>query len=182
MDVMQIGKEFYCSVCLKKFSKRYNAQRHYQHVHAAHAVSLQGSSKSTDENNPSLGMENDNSDSELFDGIDSFHSSPEAPDLAAENNIDQLLLDTLENLQTLEEAEEDSSSSDNSDNEEDELSIEDEWVFPGSKLSIKEHASSVLGIELGDPNPEGCVGKIGYRDVLRWSGSLFWSKFELLNP
>ena len=155
MDVIQVGKEYYCSKCLTKFAKRFNALRHFRNFHRVTLQPQRSSANNIEPDNSQsdIDFDNDHHDIEFDNSIYRDDHEPEEdlppPDsneTLNDQNIDQLLEATLHKLQIRQDEEGMSSSSEHSDDEENEISIDDNWVFNGSKISIKEHASSVLGI------------------------------------
>eukprot|EP00111_Clytia_hemisphaerica_P009964 TCONS_00029157-protein len=145
MDVIQFNEEFYCSKCFAKFSKKFNAQRHYRNAHGItqHQQPPLLTAEVSSHNELDDDRLND-SDTEMCEDHYSLGADGQANEAPIEHGIDQLIAATMRTLQFREDDEADSSS-DQSDDEVDELSIDDDWVFDGSKISIKEHASSVLG-------------------------------------
>lgn len=143
MEVLRVGDIYYCADCLQQFKKKFNAQRHFNDIHKSLP------SRVEEEVEPILGGEAIEVD-ELDNGGIDYDDELET---VSENDIDQLLLNTLRvTLRQMantnsNESDDDLDESDD-DIDENGLSIEDDWVFPGSKISIKEHASSVLGNQL----------------------------------
>jgi len=123
-QVVKIGGSFVCPVCLQNFAKKFNAQRHITLVHSANAEI-------------SMVMDEDSSI-----GV-SCENDIIVDDDFTNNDIENLLLETVNNdarqpclNNPVLGNEEFQNSSDEDDNEE-ALSIEDDWVFKYSKLSIK---------------------------------------------